>query len=523
MTIKQLFTYILVSLSYASFAQLKDSIMVKSNSFYENYYTNLLENPILYSQFKIKDFTATYLETEFKHQEFKRRQTARKSENIKFRTQGIYNYSTKLRVFGDFSVSKSAENDLGFNFSSQRTDNQIVLAPNYYYAPKAGNWDIQRYAIFGGLNYTFNNGIGLGALINYRNEKHYRKIDPRPEILVHDINGKFFVGYTLNKKHTLEAFAGLGKNTEATSIIFVNELNNSPIFEETFVRFNSGYGYTSFNSSYDKYMHRGITQKVGAGYQFKNNNHALSVNYSYSKLLENLFGKVRLQDGTTELLQQKAYITHKYRAINHLTNVNYFYNGNQINYFANASYLLSKNDNYSVISRGQNFRYLQNRFNFNNGIIKSENDKTIYAITLGATYSRNIVKDLLTVVDKKIDYLEIALKANTDLYKNERNRINTEIFAINYTPLSNGLDYQHSGSNTTFSNQVIFNDHGYDVTSKLTTGINVNYDIKLKKSFLKIYANYQSLFATGNQYKQFTNNLINKPNEQLTVGLAIIY
>jgi hypothetical protein len=523
MTLKNTFVYLLVSLSCVSYAQLKDSIKVKSNPFYENYFTDLIENPLLYGQFKIEDFTATHIEYQYKNQNFKRRQTAKHINDITFKTQGIYNYSKNLRVFGDFNVSKSYEDDLGFNLSSQRTDHRMILSPNYYYAPKAGNWDNQRYALMGGVNYQFNNGIALGTVIHYKNEKLYRKLDPRPEILVHDINGKAFLGYTLNNKHTLEAFVGLGKNTEASTIIYLDDLNNSPTKEDQFVRFNSGYGYTSINNSSDKFMHRGITKTTGAGYQLKLEKQALSVNYSYNKLIENLYQKTRFTDGTTDVLQKKSAITHKYRSINHIVKANYIFNGDKVNYFANAKYQFAKNDNFSVISQGQNFRYVENRFNFDNGLIKSENGKTLYAITLGATYSRNVIQDLLAVVDKRVNYLEIYLKANTDLYKKGRNRINTEIFATNYNALNSSLNYQVSGSNTAFANQVIYNDHGYDVTSKLTTGINVNYDIKLKKSFFRIYANYQSLFATGTQYKQYTTNLVNKPNEQATVGLAIIY
>lgn len=523
MTLKKIFAYLLASLSCVSYAQLKDTVKVKSNNFYENYFIDLTQNPLIQAQFKIEDFTATHIEYQYKNQEFKRRQTAKTVNAINFRTHGIYNYTDKLRVFGDFSVTKTYEDDLGFNLSSQRTDNQMILNPNYYYVPKAGNWDNQKYALLGGVSYQFNSGISLGAVINYKNAKLFRKVDPRPEILVHDINGKAFLGYTLNNKHTLEGFVGLGKNTEASTIIYVNDKYNSPVYEDTFVRFNSGYGYTSINNSYDKYMHRGITKTAGATYLLKLKKQAFSAGYNYSKLIEDLYQKTRFVDGGTELLQKKDAITYKYRRINHELNANYMYNGDQVNYFANAKYLFTKNDNFSVLSQGQNFRYVENRFNLNNGIIKSEQGKTLYAITLGATYSRNVIKDLLAVVDKRVNYLEIALKANTDLYKKGRNRINTEIFAINYTALNSSLNYQNSGSYTTFANQVIYNDHGYDVTSKLTTGINVNYDIKLKKSFFRVYANYQSLFATGNQYKEFTTNLINKPNEQVNIGLAIIY
>ena len=109
------------------------------------------------------------------------------------------------------------------------------------------------------------------------------------------------------------------------------------------------------------------------------------------------------------------------------------------------------------------------------------------------------------------------------MFKNEKNRINTEVFVSNYTALNSQLIYQSSGSNQTFANQVIFNDHGYDVTSKVTTGMQVVYDIKLQKSTFRINAAYKSLFATGNQYKEFTSNLVNKPNQYGSIGLAIIY
>lgn len=522
MNLKVTLSSILISLSCTTFAQLKDTVSVKSNAFYEDYFTELSQNPLYLSQYKIKDFTQTQIEYQNKDLNFKRRQAAGKTDAFKFSTQGIYNYSSKLRVFGNFSVSKILEDDLGFNFSSKRTEDQIILAPNYYYAPKTGNWDIQKYALEAGSTYAFDSGFILGAVLNYANEKHYRKIDPRPEILVHNILAKGYLGYTY-KNHKINGYIGIGKNTEESDIIYVDKLLNAPTLEETFIRFNSGYGYNSFNASYNNYMFRGITNVWGAGYQFNQNKNSFTLNYQYSKLLEDLYQKTILSSGTSELLLDDKKITHKYRDITHLTNFSYLYDGDNVDFTTKGYYKFSKKENYSLLAQGQNFRYVENTFGLDNKIIKRENGKTLYAFAFGATYSRNIIKDLLTVVDKKIHYLELSLQANTDLFKNDKNRINTEVYFKHYNALSNHLYYNPSGSNTTFGNQVITNDHGYDVTSKLTTGLQVNYDITLKKCDLRIFGSYQSLFATGNQYKEFTSNLIDKPNQTGTIGLAIIY
>lgn len=522
MNLKVTLSSILFSLSFASFAQLKDTVSVKSNSFYEDYFTELSQNPLYLSQYKIKDFTQTQVEYQNKNLKFKRRQTAGSTDAFRFTTQGIYNYSSKLRVFGNFAVSKILEDDLGFNFSSKRTEDQIILAPNYYYAPKAGNWDTQKYALEGGATYSFDNGLLLGTVINYANEKHYRKVDPRPEILVHNLFVKGFLGYTY-KQHKVNGYLGIGKNTEESNIIYVDKLLNAPTLEDTFIRFNSGYGYNSFNASYNNYMFRGITNLWGAGYQFNQNKNSFTLNYQYSKLLEDLYQKTILTSGTSEILLDKSKISHKYRDITHLTNFSYKYDGDKVDFASQAYFKFSKKENYSLLALGQNFRYVENTFGLDNKIIKRENGRTQYAFNFGAKYSRNIIKDLLTVVDKKIHYLELSLNANTDLFKNERNRINTEVYFKHYNSLSNHLNYNASGSNTTFGNQVITNDHGYDVTSKLTTGLQVNYDITFKKCDLRIFGLYQSLFATGQQYKEFTSNLINKPNQTGTIGLAIIY
>lgn len=522
MKLKYKLSSILVSVSCVAFAQLTDTISVKSNSFYERYFTDLSENPLLISNYKIKDFTQTQIEYQNKDLNFKRRQTAGRSEAFKFSTQGIYNYSPKLRVFGNFDVTKVLEDDLGFNFSSGRTENQLVLAPNYFYAPKAGNWDIQKYNLQGGATYSFDNGFKIGGVVNYTNEKHYRKVDPRPEILVHNIKGKGFIGYQY-QNHLLTAFAGIGKNTEEAGIMYVDQLLNAPTLEDTFVRFNSGYGFTAFNPTYNKFLNRGITHLWGAAYQFQKEKNNINISYQYSKLLEDLYNKSNVSSGSSQIIIDKNQITHKYRDITHLTKINYHFDGDAVDYLAKAFYKFSKHDNYSVLSQGQNFRYVENRFGLENGILKKENNKTLYAINLGAVYSRNVIRDLLSGVDKKVHYLEVNLAANTDLYKNEKNRINTEIFAKHYRALSEHLVYNASSSNNTFANQVIFNDHGYDVTSTVTTGINVNYDITLKKCDLRIFGSYQSMFVTSEQYKDYTTNLIDRPNGTGTVGLAIIY
>ena len=205
--------------SCATQAQLSDSLFLKENSFYTPIQNQLWRTPLLFTSHQLSDFTQTQIDFSEKNNPLKRVQTASKISEYSFETQGIFNLKPKLRLFGDFTFSKMYEKDLGYNFSSKRTDIQNVLSPNYFYAPEKGNWENQNYNLNGGFSYEFDNHILLGATVLYENKKMFRTDDPRPQISSSNYGGQIQAGYVL-KNHRVFGSVGLSRNAEKSSILY---------------------------------------------------------------------------------------------------------------------------------------------------------------------------------------------------------------------------------------------------------------------------------------------------------------
>ncbi|MBQ0152245.1 MAG: hypothetical protein KBS61_05060, partial [Chryseobacterium sp.] len=265
-------------------AQTNDSIFVPKNQLYYKQYDKIWDNPIQFSQFKIKDFTETELSATLKEGNFRRAQNAESSNQFEFKTQGIFNIAENLRVLGSFDYQFVTEKQVGFNLTSDRTEDQFLMNPHYIFVPKKGNWESQKYNLMGGISYTLSN-FDFGATANYRNNNSVRKSDPRPQINTADYSGKLFAGYHLGK-HQVSIFGGLGRKSDAYDVDYLNKLNNSPSNPDYYMRFSDGYGRLLFFKDFSNFNYKTIDRNFGAGYAYQGKNHHFNINYSYSKTMQ---------------------------------------------------------------------------------------------------------------------------------------------------------------------------------------------------------------------------------------------
>lgn len=505
--------------SFASKAQLADSLFLKENSFYNSLNEQLWKSPLFFTNQQFSDYTQTDISFNQKELNFKRVQTAAKTTSYNFSTDGIYNVNSRLKIFGDFKVNRIKEKDLGYNFTSQRTESQNVLNPNYFYAPKKGDWEIQKYALKGGLSYQFENNILLGITSFYDNGKYFRKTDPRPEIEASNYGAKLHAGYAY-KKHRLILNGGMSQKTEKNSIIYVDDSQNAPVYPETFTRFSNGYGRVVFNSSYTNHIFRTVDENYGAGYQFQNKKNTFSIDYSYSKSMENFYGR----NANGKVFINKDNIQHKYRVTSTEVNANYFFDGTEIDYKLGFTFNQNQGDNFSVAEQGQNFRMNLDKIGFNSGVIKKDADKVLYSFEFGANYAQHKYVDLLGTTNKLLDALEIQGSFNKDLFFNVKNKLNIEVSANYYKALDEKLLYNPTASNTNFADNVIFPDHGFDVTSKLFSGLKAQYSLKLPKDkTLRFFGSYTTLVALDKKYLSYVENFDTKESSYFNAGIAIIY
>jgi len=517
-SIKRILFFMLL-VSSAVNAQLADSLFLKENSFYLPLQENLWETPLFFTTQKLADFTQTQIDFTHKNNPIKRVQSADKVTEYGFQTQGIFNIKPKLRLFGDFRYTKSIEKGIGYNLSSGRTEEQNVLAPNYFFAPKKGNWENQTYALNGGFSYEFNNHILLSALAFYENGKMFRTIDPRPQITSSNYGGEIQTGYAL-KNHHVFGSVGFYRNTEKLSILYVDDTQNAPVYQETFTRFSSGYGRIIFNSSYSSNITIDRNTNFGGGYQYQNNRNSFSVAYKYNKSMDDFYGR----DGNGKIYVDKDLIEFKYKVVSHATKINYFFDGEKFDYKLLLKYTKDQGDNYSVAERGQNYRMNLEKITFETGLIKKENDRVLYSFEIAANYNRHKYVDLLGLTQKKLNTIEIEASLNRDVIALKKNKLNLQIYFQNYTALDEAFLFSSITNGNYFAENVIIPDHGFDVTSKLQSRLLAQHFITLPKNrTLRIFVDYATLIILDKKYEDYIANFETKNNSFFNAGISINY
>ncbi|MBB4805690.1 hypothetical protein HNP38_000962 [Chryseobacterium defluvii] len=499
-------------------AQLNDSIFIPANQIYYQQLNRIWDNPIQFSHQKFSDFTETELSAVVKDLNMKRVQTAESSNEFAFNTQGIFNISEKLRLLGSFDYQFVTEKNMGYNLTTGRTEDQFVLNPNYLFVPKKANWETQNYHVKGGVSYNIWKGLDLGAVVDYRNQSSYRKSDPRPEISTADYSGKIFAGYHVGK-HQLSVFGGLGRKTETNDIMAVNEAVNAPANPEYFVRFSNGYGRLVYFPSYSDFSYRTIDRNFGGGYAFESNRNFFNINFSYSKAMQTLFGK----DANSVTYFEESLEKMKYRLVNYKTDANYWYKGEKMDFMSNVNFQSITGDNYNISEFGQNYRMTLDRLAFANHFLLRDQQKIKLGVTLEGIYNDFSAIDLLGVTYKYVKGMNLNLKFNKDIFYRDSQKVNLELGAVSYFPLSESLTYNAASSNTLLFDNVIKNDHEFDSTSQLGPHFGLQFYQKVTaKADLKIFTNFATLFPLNSSLEQNTDYNGN-PNLYFNAGISLFY
>lgn len=502
------------------FAQSLDTISLRSNGFYRSIEQELTQTPLLYTSLNLADYTQTQLDLQTEDLAFKRVQTAEKKQQYNFSTQGIFNIDPSLRLFGAIRFSKTEEENLGYTLSSERTQYQEVLTPNYFIAPQKGNWTNQHYHLQAGATKTIRNRYLLGATIHYTNEKFIRTVDPRPQITSHDLGGKLHAGYQLNQ-HRVYGYAGLQQKTETGSISYVNQWLNAPVYPATYTRFSSGYGRLLYSNTYSSHIFRTLYQQLGLGYQYQKDNQIINANYYYQKSMKDLYAR----NVNGNVFIDKNLITHKYRTLTYGANVNYIRLQNQWSYKAQLRLKTVTGDNFSVIEQGRNYHSTQDQIGATFGFLKRADQQRIaIRAEIYTDYHQNRYTDLLGFTDKKINSLLTGCVIGSDLYRKGAHRLYVETDWAFYQALDEGLIYNATSSASYFDQGVLYPDHAYDVSSRLQGGLQANYFVQLSNQReLGLFARYYGQTAVSDDYKKYDSTLSISHNTTFVVGLTIAY
>lgn len=510
----------LLLLSCAANAQFNDSINLSKSEHFSEVKTFYWENPILLNNLKLKNYTKTSVNVDFKDLNIKRAQTAEEILNYNFSSEGIYNFNEKIKVFGDFKFTKQNEKNFGYNLSSSRTEDEMVLPANYFYSAKKADWSNQKYAFTGGLAYNVINHLTIGAKINYRNESFARKSDPRPEISSNAIDFDGYLSYNVGKS-TVQ-IGGLFKiKDELTSMYYEDTYLNPSSDSLYYIKLSSGYGYNIYDNTYNKFSNVIKTNGFNLGYNFLDEKQSISLVYEYSKAMNNFYRKNDISSSSNTPIQSEENVRYKLRILTHKIGALYIKSFDKDKLLINGKINLSKNDNFNTTTLTQNFQLKKQNFSLNVNYLKNSQQDSPTSLGTNIVIENLTAKDLLGSTNKLINSLEFSIFANKEFRLNKNNKLVAHLEVGTYQLLKNELDYKAITQDQDFANQVIIPDHIYDGTNKLMSKAKLYYDINLKKGkTLRINIDYENLSALNNK-KQVQQ--INGNNHYLNTGVSIFY
>ena len=510
----------LLLLSCAANAQLNDSINLSKNEHFAEVKSFVWENPMIIKQLNLRNYTKTSVNIDFKDLNIKRQQTPEEVLNYNFSSEGLYHFSDKVSVFGDFSFTKQNEKNFGYNLSSNRTENQMVLPTNYYYSPKKADWTNQFYAFNGGIVYDITEALAIGAKAKYRNETLARKSDPRPKITSNEMGFDGFIAYTLGK-HTLQVGGLYNQKDELTTIYFENTFLNPSSDPLYYIKLATGYGYNIYDNTYNKFNNVDLTKGFNAGYTFKSDTQAFSVFYEYSKSMNNFYQKNEFSSNSNTPIQTEENVRYKLRTLSNKINALYIKSFGKDQLIANAKINFSKQANFNTRTFIQNYQLKNQNLTLNVNYLKDSQTDSKTAFGTNIILDNLTAKDLLGMTNKQINSLEFSIFANKEFRLNKNNKLFAHLEAGTYQLLKNELDYKAITQDQDFANNVIIHDHIYDGTSKLLTKAKLYYDIQLRKGkTLRINIDYQNLSALKNNKQE---QQINGTNHYINTGISIFY
>lgn len=254
-------------LGSTSFAQENDSIKVTSNEAEQVIKDLNWQLPVATHSLPIKDYTHTGIYFSHKNNQFSRKQTAEETSRYGFLSEGLYTTENGFRIFGMIDLQKFNEKNLSWNLSDERTDEQQVLSPQYFYVPRAADWDNQQYLIRGGVSKNFGN-LTLAAKAELNVNKMARKLDPRPEIKNNQLVGEIQVGYELFEGHQIFVLGSYGRKDKDYSLKYKGRNQDVEENSNTYLRYMAGYG-REINNPYIDFATKRIAEINGYKELFK--------------------------------------------------------------------------------------------------------------------------------------------------------------------------------------------------------------------------------------------------------------
>lgn len=459
-------------------AQSHDTIIIANHLIDTQIKDQIFKYPIVFTNQNIKDFTFTEVLYEYQKNEFARTQIANEINTYQFLAQGYYTTKSNWKLFGNLSIRKIQEKDLGWVLSDDRSEEQEVIDPHYFLVPRKGNWNNQQYRLNGGFSKEITSKISASAKISYNAEKYTRNIDPRPQIVVRQIGGEIQLGYQIVQNHKAFIFGGYTLKDKDYSYMYKNNQLNVEFYPDTYLRFNAGYGriinFLRSNYSGSQFHYKDSYIKTGAGYTFSNKNNIFTALYYNQKENNDLYNSVY----TTKDDQRYKFETRG----NHLE-LSAFNKWDDKQIKTTFKYKKSDAVNYDVKSKGINYKNSLNSMNLETSISKRKNTLINYLFGLDVVYQKNKFNDILAASNIEINSINTGIYGSKDFALN-KSKINATIDLNLYFSLPSQLDYYDTsgGTNSRFFDEVIIHDYVVSTTNYFAPALRLEYSYPVKNN-----------------------------------------
>ncbi|MEN2401355.1 DUF6850 family outer membrane beta-barrel protein [Flavobacterium sp. MC2016-06] len=476
--VQKYWTLLLLLLFFVSQTNAQDTIKVQNHIVDNQIKNQIFKYPIYYTNSNIKDFTFTEVSYENKQNEFARKQIANEINTYQFLAQGHFTTASKWKLFGDLSIKKILEKNLGWVLSDDRAEEQEVITPHYFYVPRKANWDNQVYALSGGFSKDITNHLSIAVKANYGAEKYSRILDPRSQITNRKLGGEMQIGYQILENHKAFVLGSYAENQKDFTYTYNNTTLNFEAYPETYLRFNAGYGrilnYFKSNEQTSSYMYQDLINKIGLGYTFSNKKTILTALY-YKQNSNNIFYPSSYALKENERLKLKTTANH--------AEIFAMYKWNKKEIQSTLQLDQSESRNFDVKSNGYNYTNSLNKINWISSISKKTDSKIDYLFGMNLLYQQNEYNDILATTHIELNSLNTGIYTSKDFAFNQ-SKLNTTLSFNMYFPLPSKLDYYDTsgGTNTRFFDEVIIYDYAVNTTNYFAPALHLQYSYPTKNN-----------------------------------------
>lgn len=486
---------LLIFILFNTTVKAQDSLVVSNHLTDSQVRNQIFSYPITFTHQYIKDFAFTEVSYEHQKNEFARTQIANEINTFQFLAKGHFTTSKKWKLFGDLAIRKIEEKDLGWVLSDDRSENQEVIAPHYFFVPRKADWTNQQYKIKGGFSKEITNKISIAATLSYNAEKYSRNLDPRPEITAVKFGGELQLGYQIAENNKAFVLGEYTRKDKDFSYLYKDDHLNFEAYPETYLRFNAGYGrvVNYFNSNYGKrFLYKDTSRKMGAGYTFSNKNTTFTALYYNQNAANNFYTSVFGTDNNKRL---------KFEIKTNHGELFAMHNWNKKQITSTLKFDNSNGINYDVSNGGYNYKNNLNALNWITSLAQKTNTHIDYLFGLDIKYQNNTYKDVLATSTMELNSLNTGIFGSKD-FSFEKSKLNSTLSFNMYFPLPSTLEYYDTsgGTNTTFFDEVIRYDYAVSTTNYFAPAVRLEYSYPVKNGkTVLFFANWREKIALKKQ------------------------